>query len=387
MNKVQKEILDAIDIIADQKIKKSSPKILFGIVDSIYENNFCIVSINLIKHKVNYFGEVAPVLNKKYPIFVPSSGMSNAFLISDCSAITFDEVIKAIGYTPGMTNPNLLDNPWFQINQRGESSYVGAVYGVDRWISRSSTITVTANSDSSITVKNTGDSAAYFAQYLEDGFFPSGKYTLSVNVLSASGTPNSDGNYGTAYLVYGSEPSISSSVGIASINPKIYSITLNPSDKVVRVQFTIAAGCSITLKAVKLENGFVSTLANDAAPDYAVELAKCQRYYFRIGGKAIYANMVGVAASSTVVNFIIPTPVSLRQSGSANITYGGNIYAAISSGTSDKFEITGFTLGGVQSNVVWVTATTSGVTKGNAYYLRFEGSSSAESFLAVSKDL
>ena len=387
MNKVQKEILDAIDIIADQKIKKSSPKILFGIVDSVYENNFCVVSINLIKHKVNYFGEVAPVLNKKYPIFVPASGMSNAFLISDCSAITFDEVIKAIGYTPGMTNPNLLDNPWFQINQRGESSYVGAVYGVDRWISRSSTITVAVNSDSSITVKNTGDSTAYFAQYLEDGALPAGKYTLSVNVLKATGTPNSNGNYGSAYLAYGSEPSFSSYVGITSSGAKIYSITLNPPDKVVRIQFAITAGCSITLKAVKLEIGFVSTLANDAAPNYVVELAKCQRYYFRIGGKAIYANIVGVAASSTTVNFIIPTPVSLRTSGTADITYGGNLFAALSASASDKFSITGFTWNGVQQNGFWVTATTSGVKKGSAYYLRLEGSSSVKSFLAVSKDL
>ena len=104
---------------------------------------------------------------------------------------------------------------------------------------------------------------------------------MSVNVLSATGKPNSNGYYGSAYLAYGSAPSFSSSVGITSIDPKIYSITLNPTYKVVRVQFAITAGCSITLKAVKLEIGSVSTLANDAPPNYAAELAKCQRYFQR----------------------------------------------------------------------------------------------------------
>lgn len=287
----------------------------------------------------------------------------------------------------GVVAPNLLDNPWFQINQRGKSSYTGAVYGVDRWISRSDTITVTVNSNGSITVKNGGTSAAYFSQYIEDGALPAGKYTLSVNVLSAAGTPNSYGNYGSAYLAYGSGPSISSSVGITSSGAKIYSVTLNPTGNVSRVQFDIAAGCSITLKAVKLEIGSGSTLANDSAPNYAVELVKCQRYYLRIGGNATFANAIGVASSDTAVNFIIPIPVSLRKSGTADITYGGNLFAALSSSSSDKFSITAVTLNGVQQNCFWVTAATSGVTRGSAYYLRFEGSSSAESFLAISKDL
>ena len=301
--------------------------------------------------------------------------------------VTADNIKKALGYVPGMTNPNILDNPWFQVNQRGKPSYTGAVYGVDRWISRSDTITVTVNSNGSIKIKNDGASTAYFSQYIEDGALPSGKYTLSVNVLSATGTPNSSGNYGSAYLAYGSDPSFSSSVGITSSGAKIYSIALNPTGNVVRVQFAITAGCSITLKAVKLEIGSVSTLENDAAPNYAVELAKCQRYYFRIGGNATFGNVIGVASSDTRVNFVIPTPVSLRTSGTADITYGGNLFAALGTSASDKFSITGFTWNGVQQNGFWVTAATSGVTKGSAYYLRLEGSSSVESFLAVSKDL
>lgn len=305
---------------------------------------------------------------------------------SDAS-VTDENIKKALGYTPGMTNPNLLDNPWFQINQRGKSSYKGAVYGVDRWVSRSDDITVTVNSDGSLTVKNDGTSVAYFSQYIEDGALPAGKYTLSVNVLSAAGTPNSYGNYGSVYLAYGSGPSISSSVGIKSTGEKIYSIALNPNAEVVRVQFDIVAGCSITLKSVKLETGSVSTLANDSKPNYAVELMKCQRYYLRIGGKATYANAVGVAASSTLVNFFVPTPVELRKQDSSSLVIDGNVYAAISS--SDKFAITRVVNNGIQTNGLWLTATceAGGLTVGNTYYIRFEGSSSSEAFIAISSDL
>ena len=32
-----------------------------------------------------------------------------------------------------VSNPNLLDNPWFTVNQRGATAYTVGAYGVDRW--------------------------------------------------------------------------------------------------------------------------------------------------------------------------------------------------------------------------------------------------------------
>jgi hypothetical protein len=45
--------------------------------------------------------------------------------------------------------------------------------------------------------------------------------------------------------------------------------------------FVVKAGKSVTIKAVKLEFGSVSTLAMDTAPNYQQELAKCQRYFYK----------------------------------------------------------------------------------------------------------
>ena len=80
--KVQKEILDAIKIIVDAAIKKSTPNILFGVVTEVKGNNTCVVDINTIGYTLSYYGDYAPKINKKYPVFVPPAGMSKAFVIS-----------------------------------------------------------------------------------------------------------------------------------------------------------------------------------------------------------------------------------------------------------------------------------------------------------------
>ena len=82
MNNVQKEILDAIDIIVDKKMKQYSTQILFGVVKSVGNDNSCVVSVNTIGYNIRYYGDMAPTVNKKYPVFVPSAGMSKAFILT-----------------------------------------------------------------------------------------------------------------------------------------------------------------------------------------------------------------------------------------------------------------------------------------------------------------
>lgn len=79
--KIQKEILDAIDIIIRKRME-NVPQILFGMVTEISTGGKCDVTINAIKHQIKYYGETPPVLNKKYPIFIPASGMSQAFILT-----------------------------------------------------------------------------------------------------------------------------------------------------------------------------------------------------------------------------------------------------------------------------------------------------------------
>ena len=80
-HKVQKEILDAVDIMIKKRLE-NVPQILFGIVTEILDNNKCNVTINMIGHQVKYYGDTPPILNKKYPVFIPSSCMSHAFIMT-----------------------------------------------------------------------------------------------------------------------------------------------------------------------------------------------------------------------------------------------------------------------------------------------------------------
>lgn len=61
---------------------------------------------------------------------------------------------KALVEPDNISNPNLLINPDFKINQRGQNSYSSTKdnYTVDRWKLYNSTLTV--NSDKTITLKN-----------------------------------------------------------------------------------------------------------------------------------------------------------------------------------------------------------------------------------------
>ena len=96
--KVQKEILDAVDIMVKKRLE-NVPQILFGIVTEILDNNKCNVTINMIGHQVKYYGETQPTLNKKYPVFVPASGMSHAFVITSGTGSSVDVPMTIDGYT------------------------------------------------------------------------------------------------------------------------------------------------------------------------------------------------------------------------------------------------------------------------------------------------
>ena len=157
---------------------------------------------------------------------------------------------------------NLLDNPFFTVNQRGATAYTVGAYGADRWKLISGSATVTENG---ITLNGT------LRQILEQK--PEGEVTASVKMYSGAGSAAYDSTNG--YF------DITSSGG--------------------------------TVRAAKLEAGSVSTLENDEAPNYAEELAKCQRYYLAmnaLGGGTIMG--VGPATNASTLRILVPTPVPMR---------------------------------------------------------------------------
>ncbi|MHC1722734.1 MAG: hypothetical protein AB9836_05965 [Aminipila sp.] len=157
-----------------------------------------------------------------------------------------------------LSHVNILDNPWFTINQKNQSSYSGSlIYTVDRWILASGTATISTNG---VTINGTPD----FFQKHELGTFIIGKtYTISAivdNVLKSWTFEWKDAQQ------------FSGDFGGWQFN------ALNNWYGFNFISINIPAKNEHTIKAIKLELGTISTLHLDAPPNPQVELAKCQRY-------------------------------------------------------------------------------------------------------------
>ena len=176
---------------------------------------------------------------------------------------------------------NMLDNAhWMDkdciINQRNEDEYTAEstnMYTIDRWYLQDVGGKITVESDGIVLSCN--GSYAHFIQIIEPKLIDQqitfsvmlGDNTVySVTVVATSG----EGQKGSLVIIPGGY------------------FFIYRYGKGLGVAIRVDSGNSVHLKAAKLELGPVQTLAhkegdtwvlNDQPPNYALELAKCQRYY------------------------------------------------------------------------------------------------------------
>ena len=171
-------------------------------------------------------------------------------------------------YAKAQSNPNLLDNPWFTVNQRGQSTYSSTwAYCLDRWYNAMAT-SVAVNNDGTITITGSDDVNSLIRQILEPSLvsFLTGK-TVTISALLSNGT-----------LIKQTGVFTNVSWAFVSYNDLTNGIGIDLSNTGTSTQFRIRtiSASTITAKAVKLELGSVSTLAQDTTPNYGLELLKCQ---------------------------------------------------------------------------------------------------------------
>ena len=77
---VANELLDAIEIIVDKKVRENTAQIYPGICKSV-SGSSCVMSINGKNNTVQFYGS-APAVGAIYRVFVPNGNMSMAFIIS-----------------------------------------------------------------------------------------------------------------------------------------------------------------------------------------------------------------------------------------------------------------------------------------------------------------
>ena len=176
-----------------------------------------------------------------------------------------------------ISNRNLLDNGDFRnpVNQRGQTSYTGNGYGIDRWrVSTNNSTAAVSVGDGCIDF--TSDASGTYINFTSavEKVQP-GNYTLSFLV--------DDHTKAQQIYVQGGD---SASVFDSNLLTLPFSVA-ETSAIAVGIQKK-AASSTLKIYAAKLELGSVSTLAhqengvwvlNDPLPNYAEELAKCQRYY------------------------------------------------------------------------------------------------------------
>ena len=176
----------------------------------------------------------------------------------------------------GLSNPNLLINPDFRVNQRGQAEYTSG-YTVDRWYSPGKCSAAPISGGVKLTSTVTASSTTH--AFWQDFEFPlpPGKYTLSLKAADVTGvwaarirTVTAAGDYVDSYYT-------------PRLQAGINSVTVDLSDSeyisAVSIGFNkgTEAGNSLKLAWAKLEGGSLATPF--VPPDYAAELAKCQRFY------------------------------------------------------------------------------------------------------------
>lgn len=219
--------------------------------------------------------------------------------------VFYGDTVAGRAITP-TSNKNLLDNWYFvgggsqsggelfPINQRGQTVYTTAAWNMDRW----------------------HGACTLYSDYLHIPSFIEQSAAYPLNTPLTMSAMLADGTI------------VSGTATFTDRNTQQYFYTDGTNIQLVRAadgMLMIWTGVGVNVKAVKLEVGTVSTLANDPPPDFGEELLKCQRYFVRLRADIIYQSFGlgitdsadGTSASYTVS---IPLPTSLRAS-STNVTF------------------------------------------------------------------
>ena len=228
--------------------------------------------------------------------------------------------------------PNLLDNWYFirgveqsdvasfPINQRGQNSYAGAIYGMDRWVGANSNVLLALNYNKYIVLKSSvAGSQNLLMQYFENKEMFAGK-TVTISALinsqlvqSTISVPADSSTWGST-IGSGSDPVNGCAVYLRYLNSKLCFVFYADD--------TYTANTNILLQAAKIEIGSNQSLAHqdgsswvlNEIPNYADQLAKCLRFYRRIGGATNnYSLFYGMAFSTSQIRTHVDAPLGMAK--------------------------------------------------------------------------
>lgn len=305
----------------------------------------------------------------------------------DSSAQEIDDAAARAKY---LSNPNLLDNWYFvnPVNQRGQTEYTGEGYTIDRWRKSTTSNNVIVETGGIKLVSTSATALNTAIQIME---FPKSllgkqvtisalveKWTNAFGACMILRFAKANGAFLTEFNCGISKTGLVQFTGTV---PETYNgVAVENIQFVFRAPTTV--GGEITIKAAKLELGSQQTLANqdengnwvlNEIPNYAAELAKCQRYYIKYGAltSAIHVGYVQ-AVTTGQANGMIHLPVSLR----ANPTIVTENMPTIRLGVKDTVA-TKVSLNWVNNNNLYFAIEAAGLTVGETYVLRLNNATLA----------
>lgn len=280
------------------------------------------------------------------------------------SALTFtstpsesNKVVCLNDLSSGGSNRNLFDNPWFTVNQKGFSSGSGSQIGettpfIDRWIgywrNNSSSIISLSNNRLSFEISSGVEQGINQKSELLDEL---SEGIATISVLFDDNT--------VMFRTFDVSAHIMVDIGQKdgmNIHYRHYSDINTHSISFENISNETK---TITIKAVKLEIGSISTLAYDTEPNYELELVKCgngitccwentspttafagQTIQFNLNKKfrrflvlcdgGVTANVqIGTAMYLQRVNMSTSSGIFLRYDRGITISNSGNTYSAV----------------------------------------------------------
>jgi len=229
------------------------------------------------------------------------------------------------GWRQQASNKNLLINPRFRVNQRGQTEYTKNEYCVDGWrLSGTGRIDI-IGSEIKMTRDNIESSYLNLYQELELHSELAGKIVTASALVrgKASIVPQVNNAYpAAAYHTADSYDIISCTFTVPSQVSSI-GINLQPTEN----------DSPIYLKAAKLEQGPISTLALDlmqpyTLQDYQRELMECQRYLQIYDGP-----LMATANTAWYASFLFDLDVEMRVI--PTFSYEGDIVISDNAGETE----------------------------------------------------
>lgn len=285
-------------------------------------------------------GDKVDSFNGRTGAVAPQEGDYTAEMVGAQPLLTPGDNISISGNTIATKafpcNPNLLDNWYFgnPINQRGQTSYTGGGYAVDRWKIGDGVTAAVANGALNISYSTPGWN---LVEPLDNMLVPGVTYTLSC-IYKASVNPiRLVVAWGDSQFFYNEASPISDDWALAQITGTIPADATMSFNQVIVQSIGSSAG-NFSLKAIKLELGSQQTLAHqengvlvlNEIPDYGEQLRRCQRYYIRYFAEGQAVLFTGIVRNNADVRAVL-TGLNMRTA--PVVGYGGNMRAYIPGGS------------------------------------------------------